>query len=117
MPKEQDDKLFLLDDAQDFLFSALEPGISFAPPTSLELADGFALFKKALRENSFTDGDLEQARARLLGAVARIEPLRLEEWQSMVISGLVQELHWLRRAIRADEIQFETYPRVCEQGS
>ena len=28
----------------------------------------------------------------------------------MVISGLVQELHWLRRAIRADEIQFDDLP-------
>ena len=110
VPKEQEDKLFLLEDAQDFLFSALEPGISFSHPTSLELADGFAQFKKALRENSFADSDLDHARVRLLGAVARIEPVLLEEWQSMVISGLVQELDWLRRAILAEEIRFDDLP-------
>ncbi|GIT39870.1 MAG: hypothetical protein Ct9H300mP8_10660 [Gammaproteobacteria bacterium] len=76
----------------------------------MELADGFAQFKKALRENSFEDSDLDHARVRLLGEVARIEPILLEEWQSMVISGLVQELDWLRRAILAEEIRFDDLP-------
>ena len=110
VPTEQDDKLFLLEDAQAFLLSALEPGISLAPPTPLELEEEFAVFKKALREYSLPDSDLDQARIHLLDVVARIEPGSLGQWQSMVITGLVRELNWLRRAITAGEIQFGDLP-------
>ena len=110
VPKEQDDKLFLLEDAQAFLLSALEPGISSTPPTSLELEEEFELFKKTLRQNSLADSDLDRARVRLLEVVARIEPISLGQWQAMVITGLVQELDWLRRAITVDEKQFGDLP-------
>ena len=102
VPKDQDDKLFLLEDAQ--------AGISSTPPTSLELEEEFELFKKALRQNSLADSDLDRARVRLLEVVARIEPISLGQWQAMVITGLVQELDWLRRAITVDEKQFGDLP-------
>ncbi len=110
VPKQQDDKLFLLEDAQAFLFSALEPSISSTPPTSIELEEEFELFKKALRQYSLADSDLDRARVRLLEVVARIEPTSLGQWQTMVITGLVQELDWLRRAITAEEKQFGDLP-------
>ncbi|MEC8833484.1 MAG: hypothetical protein VYC07_02200, partial [Pseudomonadota bacterium] len=110
VPSEQEDKLFLLEDAQAILLSALEPGISSTAPTLSELEEGFELFKKALQQNSLADSELDHARVRLLERAARIKPILLEEWQSIVITGLVQELEWLRRAIAADEIQFGDLP-------
>jgi len=110
VPSEQEDKLFLLEDAQAILLSALEPGISSEAPTLLELEEGFELFKKALEQSSLPDGELDHARAHLLELASRIQPFSLEQWQSIVITGLVQELDWLRRAITVDEIRFGDLP-------
>ena len=105
VPKDQDDKLFVLEDLRQMLASALEPQRRAAVPQARELA---ALLERTA-EVLERSGDPAAAHlGRLLVRIAGSG--RAETWQRAVIDDAVEELAWLRRALNVDAVGFDDLP-------
>ncbi len=108
VPDDQQDKLVVLQDLQELLWSALEPTRTADQPSPGDLAmalDGLA----AALSGAERSPELERL-AAVLAALRERSPQALLIWQSGVITNLLEELTWLRDAIKVGPIQFKDLP-------
>jgi hopanoid biosynthesis associated RND transporter like protein HpnN len=124
VPDGQDDKLFVLDDLQELLWSALEPLRTADPPTGTELreaVEALAATVAAAQAAAPSSPGVDRLAAVLTGLLER-PPQALLIWQRGVITNLLEELGWLREALYVDALAFEDLPEklrarlVSEEG-
>ena len=113
VPDDQEDKLFVLEDLQELLWSSLEPARMLPPPSAAELAVVVAELLDALR-SAPSAPELDRL-ARVVTQLSARSPQLLLSWQQGVISNLLEELDWLRQALYVDEIEFEDLPSSLRQ--
>ncbi|MYE87291.1 MAG: MMPL family transporter [Gammaproteobacteria bacterium] len=108
VPDDQPDKLYVLEDLQWMLASALVPLRQLEPPTERELQASV----RSLLETIEASGD----RGRFAGLEAALRELadgpapQLLVWQQGVVASLVEELDWLRRALHVGEVTEAVVP-------
>ncbi len=107
VPDDQDDKLFVLEDLQVLLGSALEPVRTSEPPSVEDLAAVLGELVEVLDAPATAEFD---RLARVLGELQQRSPQTLLIWQTGVISNLIEELDWLREALYVDSIEFADLP-------
>ncbi|MDA1075017.1 MAG: MMPL family transporter, partial [Proteobacteria bacterium] len=111
VPKNQEDKLQTLEDAAIMLDSALSPVHNNDPPTAGELVRQTNQLIAVLNAQGFEDQSPATERLyRALDALAAQPSQSMLIWQRGVISNLIGELEWLRRAINAGPIGFSDLP-------
>ncbi len=113
VPDDQDDKLFVLEDLQELLWSALEPVRTSDPPSASDLAAVLGELVEAL-DGPVATPDLDRL-ATVLRKLQQRSPQTLLIWQTGVISNLLEELEWLRDALYVDSIEFEDLPKSIRQ--
>lgn len=117
VPDEQEDKVFMLEDAAFFL----EPVLMPEPPIPAPTAEGRLAALQSLRgqidalDDPGTEDPLWQSVRRLGASLGRIaatpDPTAsLVELEALVISDLDERLDWLRRAVTVQEVVFEDLP-------
>ena len=105
VPEAQDDKLFLIEDVQQLLWSALEPQRQASPPDDQELR----LILERTSEVLQSYGDAEGQRlARMLKRIAGGD--RAQEWQRAVVHPALDEIGWLRRAVQVQPVALPDLP-------
>lgn len=103
VPKDQNDKLFAIEELGLLLESAVTP-ISIKPtPTTDELRIALSEFGGVLRASNHPD-------AKLYTDLAELPAARLRDWQTDVVDGLVSELEWLRRALAVGPVTLDELP-------
>ncbi|MCZ0944956.1 MAG: MMPL family transporter [Gammaproteobacteria bacterium] len=108
VPDDQLDKLYVLEDLQWMLASALAPLRQLDPPTERELQ---ASVRSLLETIEASDG-----RGRFAGLEAALRELadgpapQMLVWQQGVVASLVEELDWLRRALHVGEVTEAVVP-------
>ena len=108
VPEDQSDKLYVLEDLQWILASALAPLRRLDAPTESELQASV----RSLLQTIETSAD----RDRFAGLEAVLRDLaigpapQLLVWQQGVIANLVEELEWLRRALHVGLVTEEAVP-------
>lgn len=117
VPDEQDDKLFMLEDAAFFLEPVLHPDPPLSPPTDAERVASFDALRERIAALGHPGGDdeiresvqrLEASLARLAASPAPVSQLAaLEE---LVVSDLEERIDWLRRAVTVDRVTFDDLP-------
>lgn len=110
VPEDQQEKLFVLEDLQGLLWSALEPARTLDPPSANELAEALANLNEALASAPQLDG-----LAAVLRELQERSPQTLLIWQRGVTSNLLEELEWLREALYVDEVGFDDLPRALRE--
>ncbi len=103
VPKDQDDKLFAIEELGLLLESAVIPISVLPSPTIDELRIALNEFAGILRASNHSD-------AALYTDLAELSASRLRVWQSDVVDGLVSELEWLRRALSVGPITLDDLP-------
>ncbi|TDJ26980.1 MAG: hypothetical protein E2O59_08960 [Gammaproteobacteria bacterium] len=114
VPSDQDAKLFVLEDLQALLWSALEPARMVAEPTLAELKSSADRLREVLGEIRGDSGEKHSVELRRLDdAVTKLlelPPQALLIWQQGVISNLLKELEWLREAVKVGPVEFNDLP-------
>ncbi|MCZ6656944.1 MAG: MMPL family transporter [Gammaproteobacteria bacterium] len=108
VPQDQDAKLFVLEDLQQLLESALEPLRTLDMPTPSALAASVANLQATIDEHD--EAGRFRALRTALDGLATGSPQRLVIWQRGIVSNLVDELEWLRRAVDVEPFGFEDLP-------
>ncbi|MCZ6458341.1 MAG: MMPL family transporter, partial [Gammaproteobacteria bacterium] len=109
VPADQADKLFVLQDLEQLLFSAIAPVRSADAPSAIELRAEITALIEAIR---MAPASLELERLALgLEQLLRAEGQVLADWQQPSISVLLKELAWLREAIYVETVEFDDLPR------
>ena len=117
VPAEQDEKLFVLEDLQQLLWSALYPRETRPSPhpqaLRTRLKDLLTRMDAALAQGqapgSLTPAAIDGLRAQLM-AMSTADDKTLLIWQQAVVTNLVVELNWLRRATDVGELTFADLP-------
>jgi len=106
LPTEQNDKLEILQELEQLLYSALVPTRRAQPPggdenrrSILSLADRLVGGDEKIRQ--FEDR---------LRSVAELDDQGIGRWQVTVLEELVDELEWLKRAIYVEKVSFGDLP-------
>jgi uncharacterized protein len=114
VPKDQDAKLALIEDASFFLQNTLNPDHIEPEPTPAETQ---AAIQKLIPDLSDTARNLEspaalQARrlATLLAALARAPPSTLDKVRQALVAPLTTTLRQVRRLVTAESVSIETLP-------
>ena len=108
VPADQADKLFVLQDLEQLLFSAIAPVRSADAPSAIELRAEITALIEAIR---MAPASLELERLALsLEQLLRAEGQVLADWQQPSISVLLKELAWLREAIYVETVDFDDLP-------
>ncbi len=108
VPADQADKLFVLQDLEQLLFSAIAPVMSADAPSAIELRAEITALIEAIR---MAPASLELERLALsLEQLLRAEGQVLADWQQPSISVLLKELAWLREAIYVETVDFDDLP-------
>ncbi len=108
VPADQADKLFVLQDLEQLLFSAIAPVRSASSPSQVELRAEITALIEAIR---FAQVSPElDGLAASLGQLLRDERQALAQWQEASIGALLSELAWLREAIYVEAIGFDDLP-------
>ncbi len=108
VPEDQSNKLYVLEDLQWMLASALAPLRQLDAPAESELQAGV----RSLLETIETSAD----RSRFADLEAVLRDLtsgpasQLLIWQQGVVANLVEELEWLRRALHVGLVTVEAVP-------
>ena len=113
VPENQEDKLYVLEDLQLLLLSALEPTRVQSAPSDAQLKAAVAALRSAIATGDLQDEKLGRNLARLDAALARIlemGPGAVQIWQSAALDNLKKELGWLRRALTVSAISFKDLP-------
>jgi len=125
VPAEQDEKLFILEDAQLILDSALNPARTLPSPGDAELKQEISSVLALIGPSASPDelvgvtelGDEQAAQLkpeldRLGSALAALvdRPEQVMRLQKAAITGLLEELDWVRAALAAQMIEFDDLP-------
>ncbi|MCY3795468.1 MAG: MMPL family transporter, partial [Gammaproteobacteria bacterium] len=108
VPDNQPDKLYVLEDLQWMLASALAPLRQLDPPTERELQASVRSLLETI--------DVSDDRGRFAGLEAALRELadgpapQLLVWQQGVVASLVEELDWLRRALHVGRVTEAVVP-------
>lgn len=123
VPDEQEEKLFMLEDAQLILDSALNPTRVLPAPNSAQLQQELDAVLALLEDtnktlkpiavgsndtNSLLDNELARLRRALI--LIADKPEAVTQLQSSAIVGLIDELTWVREALAAQPVGFEDLP-------
>ncbi len=113
VPQDQEEKLFVVDDLNMMLFSALEPVVT-ERSSAIEI-------RRAIMELEASLADLDTGSAVSASQVSRLQSVLrevltlgdddLERWQTAVVANLESELDWLRRALSVEELTIESLPQ------
>jgi uncharacterized protein len=114
---DQEDKLFMIEDAAFFLESVLNPPPPVPPPTDAQrLASIRALGDTIAKLPPGHEGDAAWASARRLGdvlgrVVAMPAPAEsARNLESLVVNDLEERIDWIGRAVTVDGVTFEDLP-------
>ncbi len=117
VPQDQEDKLFIVEDIQQLLWSALNADESEqAPhPQALRLRaqemlsnlDATLLSGQSMGD--VAESTVNQFRAQLMAMIHASDEQWLT-WQAAVIDNLLEELAWLQRATAVDVVSFDDLP-------
>ena len=117
VPEDQDEKLWLLDDAALFLGPVLAPMDPLPPPDTQERQAATGTLLETLQSASVEDDELRGAMDRLATALAAFEGRAMrapaqayENLDQGLIAGLPGLLDDLRIAFTADAVQLEDLP-------
>ncbi|MCZ6855550.1 MAG: MMPL family transporter, partial [Gammaproteobacteria bacterium] len=115
VPKNQDEKLFVLEDLQELLWSALEPARMLEEPTIVELKSSASRLREVIDEVlSLPEEPIDTVELRRLnvavGNLLELPPQALLSWQQGVINNLLKELAWLREAVNVGPVGFDDLP-------
>ena len=103
VPKDQDEKLFAIEELGFLLESAVTPIAILPAPTNDELRVALNEFAGILHAGNHSEADL-------YADLAELPASRLRVWQSDVVDGLVSELEWLRRALAVGPVTLDDLP-------
>ena len=113
MPKDQDEKLAIIDDANFFFENTLNPQVDPAPTP----AETLAAINKTAGDLSTAAGDQEtpaaaQARrlASALTALAKAPPATREEAERVLVTPLMTMLSQVRDLFKAEHVTIDTLP-------
>ena len=108
VPEDQEDKLYVLEDLQFILGSALVPMRQLDTPVRSELQDSVQELVAAIDAHDAV-GRFAGLR-EVLSELAESPPPGLKLWQRGVISNLVEEIDWLRRALLVSPVTADSVP-------
>lgn len=103
VPKDQDDKLYVIEELNLLLESALMPLDVAQPPDAAALRESLARFVKLLEDKGMNGA----------GTWRRLSALPDESllaWQDDVVEPLQRELEWLSRALVVEPVTFDDLP-------
>lgn len=113
VPKEQNDKLWILEDLQELLWSAIEPGETKEPPSISELRSNLQKLRTTLdTEIPFSahyQSEFEALRDVIIPITNGTDD-QLIYWQQSVVENLIEELNWLREAVQVTSVDFNDLP-------
>ena len=119
VPKDQDEKLAIIDDANFFFENTLNPPVDPAPTP----AETLAAINKTAGELSTAAGDQEtpaaaQARrlARALTALAKAPPATREEAERVLVTPLMTMLSQVRDLFKAEHVTIDTLPPALKSN-
>ena len=116
LPDEQDDKLFTLEDAQDFMWPVLRRPERLPMPSWQQRSEALLSLTDALEtlEASQVDPEAFAAAKRLAAALtpllARSTPESLERLEVLVLADFDEQLDWLSRVLQARHVEFSDLP-------
>jgi len=121
LPENQDDKLFLIEDAQDFMWPVLRPQERMPAPTAEErlaalvaLRDALATLRPShLEPEAFAAA--ERLRAALGPLLAQAKPESLADLEVLVLADFDEQLDWLSRVLSAESVEFADLPAPLRQ--
>ncbi len=113
VPEDQDDKLELLADLQELLWSALEPLRRLDEPSVDDLRESVRQLARAIEAHD-DDGRFRGLQATLAGLEVA-PPGQLLSWQRGVVENLLEELDWLRRAVFVGPVDADDLPRAVRE--
>lgn len=103
VPKDQDDKLYVIEELNLLLESALNPVSVADAPAAEDLRQALRQFSELLSGHGL-------AGAETFVALAKLTDEQLLAWQDAVVVPLEKELAWLNRALVAEPVTFEDLP-------
>jgi len=115
VPKDQQDKQYVLEDAQQILWNLFESPAPLPAPGSRELETALSeliatLTAAAPAYRATQYGPLlAELRSRLV-EIAQAPSQLLQVWQPAVVKPLLTELSWVQRALQAQPFTFEDVP-------
>ena len=119
VPKDQDEKLAIIDDANFFFENTLNPPVDPAPTP----AETLAAINKTAGELSTAAGDQEtpaaaQARrlASALTALAKAPPATREEAERVLVTPLMTMLSQVRDLFKAEHVTIDTLPPALKSN-
>ena len=114
VPKDQDDKLAIIDDANFFFANTLNPDPVDPTPSPAQTLEAI---NKTAADLTATVGSLDtpaaaQARrlATALGALAKAPPATREEAERILVTPLMTMLHQVRELLSAEHVTIDTLP-------
>ena len=110
VPADQADKLFVLQDLEQLLFSAIAPVRSADSPSLVELRTEITALLETIR-NVPVSPELNRLTFSL-EELLHAEGQALADWQQPSIGALLNELAWLREAIYVEAIGFDDLPAL-----
>jgi uncharacterized protein len=120
MPKDQDEKLAIIDDANFFFANTLNPDPIDPAPTPAETLEAIS---KTAADLTTTTGDLNtlaatQARrlASALNALAKASPATREEAESVLVRPLMTTLRQVRALLSAEHVTVDTLPPALKNA-
>lgn len=117
VPDEQEDKRFMLDDAELILDSALNPARVLPAPSIAALQQEIDSVLGLLQQRdsgTAADAVAHQQLVQLGDSLAAIrdQPNVITKLQTAAITGLITELEWVRDAVAAQPIEFDDLPQA-----
>jgi len=117
VPDEQEDKIFMLEDAAFFLEPVLHPDPPLPAPTEGERVAAFEALRARMAglADPGIDDEVWTSIRRLRGSLDRIASVgdpggRLADLEQLVISDLEERIEWLRRAVTVEPVTFDDLP-------
>ena len=119
VPKDQDEKLAIIDDANFFFANTLNPDPVDPAPTPAQTLEAI---NKTAADLSTTVGSLDtpaavQARrlADALNALAKAPPATREEAERVLVTPLMTMLHQVRELLSAEHVTIDTLPAFAQK--